>query len=59
MDCQKMKRDYEANMSALIAKYKDKGSSAEILRCMLIENTNFVMGSMLEECLALSRGAHP
>lgn len=55
MNCQRIQKEFQENMKKLLAKYKDQGSSEEILESMLIENTNFVMLEMLKECLALSR----
>lgn len=57
MDCQKIRKMYEENINSLIEKYKGQGVPENVLSSILIENTNFVMLSMLQECLSLSRGA--
>ena len=57
MDCQKIRKMYEENINSLIVKYKGQGVPENVLSSILIENTNFVMLSMLQECLSLSRGA--
>lgn len=57
MDCQKIRKMYEENINSLIDKYKGQGVPENVLSSILIENTNFVMLSMLQECLSLSRGA--
>lgn len=54
MNCQRLQQQFQKNMDTLISKYENNCASKENLQKLLLENTNFVMSIMLQECLNLS-----